>query len=250
MHVRKSTTPMSFRLNHPLMLVLLVAAAGNFGCASNTPVVERDPVDSLIAANAAQVTQALRELSEATGGSRVVTTATTTPKPASASPMRRTQEPVAQPHATVPQSPAAVSAPGEQQAALAPTPQPSRLATIGSRSGAIAVDAPQGQVVDAPSTGVVTSGGLLSAPPAGLERLITVRWTGDLEQLISRVCQEVGWTYVEATGLRVAPVIISISAENRSAFDVLRDIGAIAGAAAEIRVSSDARTVTVRYPKR
>lgn len=209
------------------MLSAVVAALA--GCASTTPPVapERDPVDAVIAANAQAATQALRELSETTGNSRVVTTARPAAKPAAAA-----AAPAAAPAATPP-------------AAAAPAPT-----TIAGRSGAIAVEVPATNVITPPSTGVVASGGLLSVPPAGLEKLVTVRWTGELEQLLAKVSQEVGWAMGEPSGLRVAPVIISISAENRSAFDVLRDIGAIAGTSADIHVSVATRTISVRYPQR
>lgn len=97
---------------------------------------------------------------------------------------------------------------------------------------------------------MVASGGLLSKPPAGLEHLITVRWTGELEELLARVATETGWKLGEHAGMRVAPVIISISAESRSAFDVLRDIGGIAGTSADILVSASTKTISVRYPQR
>lgn len=185
------------------------------GCATSPQVVkERDSVDSLIASSAVTATQALRELSESTGNSRVVTST----------------------------KPAAVEA---RPVAAAPV-----VVTIAGRSGAIAVEMPSTAVITAPSSGVVASGGLLSTPPAGLEKLISVQWTGDLEQLIAKVAKEVGWSVGEYGGLRVAPVIISISADNRSAFDVLRDIGGIAGTSADIRVSGVTRTISVRYPQR
>lgn len=216
---------------HSAALTVL-AAALLAGCAATTPqttVIERDPVDGLIAKNAASAVQALRELSEASGGSRVVAAQ----KPA----------PVAAPAPVQSAAPAAV---------IQQEPPRPPANTIASRRGSIAVevDAPIATTVIPTSSGVVASGGLLSAPPAGLEKLITVRWTGELEQLLGRVAQESGWKMGESTGLRVAPVIISINAENRSTFDVLRDIGAIAGTSADILVSAPSRTISVRYPQR
>lgn len=206
---------------------IFLAAAALSGCVS-TPVPSlamTDPIDGLIAKNAAAVTQALRELSESTGGSRVVTS----------------QRPTMKASVTV----------------VAP------LNIGSSRMGAVAIEpgfvtqqaTPQAhplppQQIVATNSGVVASGGLLSVPPPGLERLMTVRWTGDLDQLLSRVAQDAGWKMGESTGFRVVPVIISISADNRSAFDLLRDIGAIAGTSADIMVSTTTRTISVRYLKR
>jgi hypothetical protein len=186
----------------------------------------------MIAKSAAEATAALRDLAESAGNARVVTSAA--------------------------KGPAAV----KPQVTAAPRPQGQSIA---ARSGSLAVDTPSAApaavvqtaavpvastVIASPSSGVVASGGLLSAPPPGLERLITVRWTGELEELMRLVAKETGWTLTAPTGLRVAPVIISINAENRSAFDVVRDIGAIAGTSADIAVNAQARTFTVRYPTR
>ncbi|MFK4705821.1 hypothetical protein ABIC83_002660 [Roseateles asaccharophilus] len=217
------------RYSAPLCALALAALAG-CATAPAPALIERDPVDGLIAKNAAGVTQALRELSEASGSSRVV----------------------------------ASQAAARQVAAPAPTPVPAQ--SIAARRSPMVVEtepapanapvavlqapAAQGASIIAGSSGVVASGGLLSAPPAGLERLITVRWTGELEQLLGRVAQEAGWQLGAPTGFRVVPVIISLSADNRSAFDLLRDIGAIAGTSADIVVNEKARTISVRYPQR
>lgn len=95
-----------------------------------------------------------------------------------------------------------------------------------------------------------TTGGLLSATPDGLSKLLTVRWTGDIEELIDRICSEVGWTKERPVGLRVSPVIISVEALNVPAYEILRDMGAISGGAADIVVSAAKRSISVRYPTR
>jgi hypothetical protein len=226
-------------MNRHFALFTLGVSAFLAGCATAPAptLIERDPVDGLIAQNAASATQALRELSEASGASRVVNTGAKT-----------AGRPIVAP-APAPAPAAVAQVEVEPEPVRAPLPAAN---TIAARRGTIAVemDAPVATTVIPSSTGVVASGGLLSAPPAGLERLITVRWTGELEQLLGRVAQESGWRIGNSTGLRVAPVIISISAENRSAFDVLRDIGAIAGTSADIVVSAPTRTISVRYPQR
>lgn len=222
--------------------IAVAVTAALAGCASTAPspsLIERDPVDGLIAQNAAAATQALRELSEASGGSRVVNS-----KPSAAS-----ARPVAE-AAPNPLPPATTIAARKSFVAVDPDYTPAPKATSTPTAAASAAPA---SVLGTPmptSSGVVVSGGLLSAPPPGLERLMTVRWTGELEQLLARVAQESGWKLRESSGLRVAPVIISISADNRSAFDILRDIGAIAGQSADIMVSATTKTISVRYPQR
>lgn len=213
------------RYSAPLYMLAFVALTG-CATAPAPALIERDPVDGLIAKNAAGVTQALRELSEASGASRVV---------ASQAPVRQVAAPAPPP-------------PPPQSIAARRTPM-----VVENEPVPVAPATPQlqpGASIIAGSSGVVASGGLLSAPPAGLERLITVRWTGELEQLLGRVCQEAGWQLGAPTGFRVVPVIISLSADNRSAFDLLRDIGAIAGTSADIVVNEKTRTISVRYPQR
>lgn len=230
-------------------LVSVATVAILAGCASApAPVfIERDPVDGLIAQNAAAATQALRELSEAAGNSRVVNAGRAAAKPLAPTGAAQSAAP------PLSMAPEAEVMPAPQTIPVAAMPERRPPAnTIASRVGSIAVEveAPTPSTVIANSSGVVASGGLLSVPPPGLERLITVKWTGELEELLVRVAHESGWKLGARTGLRVAPVIISISAENRSTFDVLRDIGAIAGTSADILVSAPAKTISVRYPQR
>ena len=214
-----------------LIFALVAATLGGCTTLQAPTVVETDPVDGIIARNAASATQALRDWSESSGNSRVVTST----KPAAGRP------------------PAGDVSPTAAGAVVEAAPQPIGY-NIASHRTSVAVDGDTPRAAApaaaAPNTGVVASGGLLSVPPAGLERLVTVRWTGDLEELLSHVAQECGWHLGDATGLRVAPVIISINAENRSAFEILRDAGAIAGEAATISVSAQTKTISVRYPQR
>jgi hypothetical protein len=220
------------------------------GCATTaTPkVAEQDPVDAIIAQSALSATQALRDLSESSGNTRVVLTGKPAPAPAPAA--------AAVPAPVAAKESAVASRQAEPASAEAPVSgaAPTRIQgyqSIAARSGSIAVEVPTPTTfIASPSSGVVASGGLLSAPPAGLEKLVTVRWTGELEQLLQRIAEETGWKLAQSTGTRVSPVIISVNADNRSAFDVLRDIGAIAGTSADIVIASNARTFTVRYPQR
>lgn len=184
------------------------------GCA--TPPAPPAPtqaemVDSIVATYAAKAAEALRQMSDNTGRSRVVTPG---------------------------------QAPENAGARIAPG------GSIASRVGSIPV-APGSQ-----STGpaVVQSRveGIPSAMqvPEGLERPMTIAWTGDLESLIFIVGKETGWKVNAPTGLRVAPVIIAINAKDKPAFEVLRDVGAIAGEAADVVVSVANKTLTVAYPTR
>jgi len=188
------------------------------GCATQapqeTPPTQAELVDSVIATYAAKATEALRQMSDNTGRSKVVTE----------------------------QSPPVGSAPS---AASSTAPGVS----IASRIGSIPV-AP-GAAPAAPAVIQSRVEGIPSAMqvPEGLERPMTIAWTGDLESLIFIIGKETGWRVTEPTGLRVSPVIIAINAQAKPAFEVLRDVGAIAGEAADVVVSVPNKTLTVAYPK-
>jgi len=200
-----------------LVSALMAAAILSTGCATQTaaPTPKHEVVDSMIARYAEEATIQLRRLSENTGASRTVTPS------------------------------------GAGAAASGPAAGTPSGATIAGRMGSVAIspsDAPAQQV---------TPASLRSEPipnalqvPAGLEKPLTLAWTGDLESLIFIIGKETGWKVVEPTGLRVAPVVIAINAQNRPAFEVLRDVGAIAGTAADVVVSVNNRTLGVAYPKR
>jgi hypothetical protein len=199
------------------------------GCASapSAPsIATNDPVDALLAKSATAVTEALRDLSEGQGNSRVVSSKAA-PAPRSAVPAQLAEAP----RESIAARRAIIAVDGLQQPSTLPQPDVNLTPEV-------------------VSAGVVASGGLLSAPPAGLERLMTVQWTGELEALLGRIATETGWTLGPSKGFRAAPVIISVNAASRSAFDLLRDIGAIAGASAEIRVSAATRSIYVQYPQR
>lgn len=200
-----------------LVSALMAGAILSTGCATKTaaPAPKHEVVDSMIARYAEEATIQLRRLSENTGASR------------------------------------AVSPSGAGAAASAPAAGTPSGATIAGRMGSVAVSPAEGptqQVTPATPRPEPIPNAL--QVPAGLEKPLTLSWTGDLESLIFIIGKETGWKVVEPTGLRVAPVVIAINAQNRPAFEVLRDVGAIAGTAADVVVSVNNRTLGVAYPKR
>lgn len=187
------------------------------GCATTQapePPTKQQVVDSMIAKYAEEATLQLRRLSENTGASRT-------------------------------SNPGGVS----QDARVASsTPSGS---TIAGKMGSIAVS-PTEQGYSAPPAAAARTAPIPDAlaVPQGLEKPLTLAWTGDLESLIFIIGKETGWKVIEPTGLRVSPVVIAINAQNKPAFEVLRDVGAIAGTAADVVISVNSRTLGVAYPKR
>lgn len=210
-----------------LTVFALLSLAGVLaGCSTPPPVAPVptvNPVDALISKTAAEATAALRELSETTGASRAVTVVDPAGKPAKGA------------SATLP----VVGA------------KPQAAATIAGKNSSVVVDsdASASAQVQAQASRPAT-GAVLSNVPAGMEKLISVQWTGDLELLIATVAKEIGWQVAEPSGLRISPVIVSVQAERRMAYELLRDIGAIAGANADVVVTAGNKTIGIRYPKR
>ena len=187
------------------------------GCATTQapePPTKLQVVDSMIAKYAEEATLQLRRLSENTGASR-----TSTPSAASS-----------------------------EARSYSGTPSGS---TIAGKMGSIAVSPSEqgGPHLSAPPARTTPIPDALAVPP-GLEKPLTLAWTGDLESLIFIIGKETGWKVVEPSGLRVSPVVIAINAQNKPAFEVLRDVGAIAGTAADVVISVNNQTLGVAYPKR
>ncbi len=112
------------------------------------------------------------------------------------------------------------------------------------RQGASAAEIKQETINHA----LIAGGAVPLAVPPGLDYPITIRWHGDMEPLVERVVRSAGWSYGAPSGRKVTPVVVAVAAENKSAHEVLRDIAALAGSAANLHVDARTRTVTVRYP--
>lgn len=206
------------RQRHQSFLAILAATLVIAGCTSWSPRNESapapDPVDSIIAKHAADATNALRELSENTGATRMAGN-------------------------------------GQKARGLASSISNSVGASIAGKMGSIPVDSVQSQrqATGEEPKGAAPLPGAMSVP-AGLEKPLTLKWTGDLESLLFIIGKETGWKVNEPTGLRISPVIIALNATNRPAYEVLRDIGAIAGSGADVVISIPNRTLAVAYPAR
>jgi len=196
---------------------MLAAVAMTAGCAALTSkpaeTTPQTQLDAIITKYAAEATLALRELSENTGATKMVTTG------------------------------------GRNQAAAT---SPAGSTSIAGRMGSVAVSAAVTSVQPLQTGPDSVTGPLATAMsvPPGLERLVTMKWTGDLESLILVIGKETGWRVNEPTGFRVSPVIIALNADKRAAFEVLKDVGAIAGTAADVVISVPNKTLTVAYPTR
>jgi hypothetical protein len=263
LYVQNKTTRVQMLRRITLTAVAVVVAGMVSGCANAPQPVAADPVDNIIATNAAQATKALRELSETTGNSRVVKSADTGPR-SDANP-KVNVEPAQDARVVTstesgPRSvahPKGIAAPAQDARVVAQSPviRPA-IKSIAESASAVAVEVlPLEAKKTSPAIAVqpdvkAATGGLLSGAPAGLDKKISIHWVGELEQLLGKIADETGWKMADSVGLIVAPVLISVKADNRPAYEVLRDIGAITGTSAEIRISTASKTISVRYPIR
>lgn len=233
-----------------LSIAAAAACAGLMACAQTPVAPAADPMDALIVKSASEVTNALRELSEVTGNSRVITA--TAPAPERQATPEKAKRPTATTIAARASTLPVAADDGEAAEAPAPAPAAQRDQAIRAAAPAQAAPAePAAARAPLPSSSTVAVGANLTKVPAGLEILISTGvWTGDIEELLTQIAKETGWKVGLSTGLKVAPVRISVNATNRSAFELLQDVGAIANGSATIVVSEASRTLSVRYPQR
>lgn len=93
-----------------------------------------------------------------------------------------------------------------------------------------------------------------SAIPPGYESLshrVNFAYTGDIEDLVRRLVAHIpsreGWRYIPPTRSLAVPLTVTISARDKTVFDVLQEVGAQAGLSADIRVNANSRQITIVY---
>jgi hypothetical protein len=133
--------------------------------------------------------------------------------------------------------PTPVPAPGPDAAILEKIAEYAQKSSISmQRLAAIQMDRAGNTAVD------------LKAPP-GLEKPISITWTGPIEQLVKKVSEMTGYQYEGALGNKPANVVIvSVSVNNTAAFNVLADAGAQAGVAADIVIRPEQKMMAIKYP--
>lgn len=85
--------------------------------------------------------------------------------------------------------------------------------------------------------------------PNGMNTVLDIKpFFGDLDDLVYMITAQTGYKYLPFSGLKVAPVITTYHAHNKTAFEALVEINNKVGTNATIKVSEVARTVQVIYP--
>ena len=81
----------------------------------------------------------------------------------------------------------------------------------------------------------------------GLTLPITLHWDGPVESVLSSIAQKIGWRLRIDGKQPYTPLLVSISADSLSAFDVLEDIGSILGDNAIVRLNGSTQTIILNY---
>lgn len=76
---------------------------------------------------------------------------------------------------------------------------------------------------------------------------ITIGWSGPATEAVRRIAETVGYRYVETGARPASPVLISLDARERSAGQVLADIGLRVQSTATVIVNQPARVVEYRH---
>lgn len=76
-----------------------------------------------------------------------------------------------------------------------------------------------------------------TAMPYGMDKNVTMNWHGEAENALKMLASLTGYQFPAPLGAKPKEgVIVNISATNRPAYDVLRDIGSQAGQRATVRL--------------
>lgn len=85
-----------------------------------------------------------------------------------------------------------------------------------------------------------------SAPPA-LAQLITVKWSGPIEQLAQTLAQRAGMSFQTVGGRPGVPLLVTVDVYQKPLIEVLHDLGLQAGRRADLAVNSSNNTIEIRY---
>lgn len=86
-----------------------------------------------------------------------------------------------------------------------------------------------------------------SAAPPALTQLVTVRWSGPIEQMVETLATRAGMTFQPVGSRPAVPLLINIDVYQKPLLEVLHDLGLQAGRRADIAVNSSNNTIEIRY---
>lgn len=83
--------------------------------------------------------------------------------------------------------------------------------------------------------------------PPNLDTVITVNWNGSPEPVLQMVADYVGYRFIASDKKPAQKSIVRINSVNRSAVDILRDIGVQLGSVGRVRILSQPKIIQLDY---
>lgn len=83
--------------------------------------------------------------------------------------------------------------------------------------------------------------------PEELTRAISVSWVGPPEQILRKLADRAGYSFVTLGNRPPVPLIINLDVQNQPVIEVLRDIGLQLGVRADVKVDAESGIVELHY---
>lgn len=83
--------------------------------------------------------------------------------------------------------------------------------------------------------------------PQELRRIMSVEWVGPIETITRRVAERAGYKFQVTGDMPPAPLVVNVTAAEKTVIDILRDIGMQAGTRADIVVNAEQKIIEVSY---
>jgi defect-in-organelle-trafficking protein DotD len=92
-----------------------------------------------------------------------------------------------------------------------------------------------------------TSGPDYADVPGALQSLMTVKWTGPVEQILETLATRVNMKFVMKGNRSAVPLVVNINVYQKPVIEVLRDLGLQLGRRADVTVNGERGLIELRY---
>lgn len=131
----------------------------------------------------------------------------------------------------------------DQQLVAEPDPLGLRLASAADRATAALQTLASVEQYRTPAASIQT----VPAAPQELRRSVSVEWIGPIAPLAQQLADRAGYRFRVNGDVPAAPIVVNVSAKQKSVVEVLRDVGLQAGTRADISVDVDQKVVELNY---
>lgn len=87
----------------------------------------------------------------------------------------------------------------------------------------------------------------ISNLPPELKRGVTVNWTGPVENILQSISDRATYKLSVLGDAPANDLVVTLDVENRTIFDVLRNIGLQLGTRADVRIDAQSKVVELKY---